>query len=64
MRRHLAFLLPRAQGIAARSWMQSTQPAMCMASRGFADDASLKKTVLYDFHVEHGGWFGEVYTWS
>ena len=24
-------------------------------TRGFADDASLKKTPLYDFHVENGG---------
>jgi hypothetical protein len=37
-------------------------PAVCGASgqlsqqiRGFADDANLKKTGLYDFNVEHGG---------
>jgi len=23
--------------------------------RGFADDANLLKTPLYDFHIEHGG---------
>lgn len=54
MRRHLASLLPRAQGIAA-SCRQPTQAAVVIATRGFADDANLKKTVLYDFHVEHGG---------
>lgn len=54
MRRHLASLLPRAQGIAA-PFQQPTQSAVIIASRGFADDATLKKTVLYDFHVEHGG---------
>ena len=25
--------------------------------RGFADDADLRKTKLYDLHVEHGGAF-------
>ena len=54
MRRHLASLLPRAQGIAA-SCQQPTKAAVFIASRGFADDANLKKTVLYDFHVAHGG---------
>ena len=28
--------------------------------RGFADDANLKKTGLYDFNVEHGGEWGFV----
>ena len=38
------------------------QSAVCGASgqlsqqiRGFADDANLKKTGLYDFNMEHGG---------
>lgn len=26
-----------------------------VARRGYADDASLLKTPLFDFHVEHGG---------
>jgi hypothetical protein len=26
-----------------------------LLTRGFADDAQLLKTPLYDFHVEHGG---------
>ena len=49
MRRQVLKLLPRlaAQASAARG------PAWQL--RGFADDASLKKTTLYDFHVAHGG---------
>ena len=29
--------------------------AALLARRGYADDANLMKTALYDFHVEHGG---------
>lgn len=52
MRRHALKLLPIAQarwGLRAASVQQ--------LGRGFADaaDADLKKTVLYDFHVAHGG---------
>lgn len=32
--------------------------------RGFADDANLKKTVLYDFHVQHGGKMVPFAGWS
>ena len=27
------------------------------SARGFADDANLKKTALYDLHVEQGGMY-------
>lgn len=40
---------------------QQTQAAVALvARRAFADDASLKKTVLYDFHTRLGGedWIG------
>ena len=50
MRRQVLKLLPRlsaAQASATRG------PALQL--RGFADDANLKKTELYDFHVAHGG---------
>jgi hypothetical protein len=46
-------LLRMLGGAAARQ----QQPAVALAAsrRLFADDASLKKTVLYDFHVGLGG---------
>jgi len=39
-------------------------PCLQLPLRAFASDADLKKTPLYDFHVEHGGeahtpWSGE-----
>jgi hypothetical protein len=34
---------------------QSTTACGFMAKRGFADDANLLKTPLYDFHVANGG---------
>lgn len=33
----------------------ATIPTLPVLARGFADDASLNKTVLYDYHVENGG---------
>ena len=33
----------------------SAAPWCALSSRAFASDADLKKTPLYDFHVEHGG---------
>jgi hypothetical protein len=33
----------------------SNTGSLSLIARGFASDASLKKTALYDFHVEHGG---------
>jgi len=34
------------------------------AVRGFADDANLKKTVLYDYHVKNGGKMVPFAGWS
>ena len=32
------------------------RPAVCvMAQRGYADDANLLKTALYDYHIANGG---------
>lgn len=53
MRRQALQLVPRllSGGKAGAAF-----PALSAAARrSFADDASLKKTALYDFHVEHGG---------
>jgi hypothetical protein len=51
MRRQALKLLPRL--------VQGQQAAVARGSllgfRGFADDANLKHTTLYDFHVAHGG---------
>ena len=54
-RQVLRLLAPVRAGL--RSRKVAGQPAAWCAptSRGFASDADLKKTPLYDFHVEHGG---------
>ncbi len=56
MRRQLvASGLLALQRIGAASAEQQALGLCHLARRGFADDANLKKTVLYDFHVAHGG---------
>jgi aminomethyltransferase len=60
MRRQALKLLPRL-AIGGQAQQQNATVAaramlgMQLQLRGFADDANLKKTVLYDFHVAHGG---------
>jgi len=55
MRRQVLALLPQLaraqQAVGARAAIAGSQPWV----RFFADDANLKKTALYDFHVAHGG---------
>ena len=51
----------RAAGSSTAPKFSNTGAASLVITRGFAEDAGeLKKTPLYDFHVEHGGenWFG------
>lgn len=61
MRRQAAVQLLRALGragsdaAASAKHSNSCAAAGLLATRGFADDASLKKTVLYDYHVANGG---------
>ena len=59
MRRQAAVQLFKAIGRCAGSdsaKLSNNLPAAAAAlRRGFADDASLLKTPLYDFHVAHGG---------
>eukprot|EP00798_Chlamydomonas_sp_ICE-L_P008260 gene8261-1529_t len=43
---------------------QSQLAAVLLNTRGFADDANLKKTVLYDLHVAHGGKMVPFAGWS
>lgn len=53
MRRASLSILPRISWLASldKSGFQAAGPLV----RGFADQADLKKTPLYDFHVEQGG---------
>ena len=57
MRRAILRLVPavRAQGTAARIGVQQLSYVQI---RSFADDANLKKTALWDLHVQHGGMIG------
>ena len=63
MARRLLGLAPRLRPAAALlapgapSWpVQAPAAALAApAARGFADDAGLLKTPLYDLHLEHGG---------
>ncbi len=54
-------LLPRlqqARSILGQGPLPVEPVALGLAHiRGFADEANLQKTPLYDFHVEHGGAF-------
>ncbi|CAL5224777.1 g7519 [Coccomyxa viridis] len=63
-RQVLRLLAPVRAGL--RSRKVAGQPAAWCAptSRGFASDADLKKTPLYDFHVEHGGKMVPFAGWS
>jgi hypothetical protein len=57
MRKSVSKLLPQL----LRSHAAASSPAVQQIGfklhlvRGFADDANLKRTALYDFHVAHGG---------
>lgn len=42
-------------GLEAASTLKANKTVPLVAIRGFADDANLNKTPLYDFHVQHGG---------
>jgi hypothetical protein len=53
MRRTLEGLLRSLRASSSRCAPNQNQQVQLQ--RGFADDASLLKTPLYDFHVEHGG---------
>ena len=60
MRRQAAITLLRsltsaATGQAGAKASNVGGAAGVLLRRGFADDASLMKTPLYDFHVAHGG---------
>ena len=47
-----------ATALGRRAW------APALAARSFASDAALKKTALYDFHVQHGGKMVPFAGWS
>lgn len=53
--RALARATSEAQPAAAARVSNAWAPAGLLTRRGFADDASLLKTPLYDFHVNNGG---------
>lgn len=57
MRRQAGALLPQLSRAFALSAEQQVQGGLASAlfKRCYADDANLKKTVFYDFHVAHGG---------
>jgi aminomethyltransferase len=61
MRRQVAAaLVAFGRGVAVQQQLGKESAALAGLTglrRGFADDASLKKTVLYDFHVAQGGRF-------
>lgn len=45
----------RAAAVETSPKLSNSGSASVLISRGFADDASLMKTELYDYHVAHGG---------
>ena len=57
MRRQALTLVRSAlrAGESASAANSTTAAASFAIRRGFADDANLMKTTLYDFHVENGG---------
>ncbi|KAF6248527.1 hypothetical protein COO60DRAFT_1706973 [Scenedesmus sp. NREL 46B-D3] len=66
MRRSLSKVLPqllRSHAAASSPVVQQIGFKLHLA-RGFADDANLKKTALYDFHVAHGGKMVPFAGWS
>ena len=55
-RQALRLLAPLRAGLRSTGCAGHPAAPWCaLSSRGFASDADLKKTPLYDFHVEHGG---------
>eukprot|EP00878_Enallax_costatus_P044060 GHUV01052227.1.p1 GENE.GHUV01052227.1~~GHUV01052227.1.p1 ORF type:complete len:138 (-),score=20.32 GHUV01052227.1:241-654(-) len=65
MRRSVLAVLPQlARGRAAATAPAFTQLSSRLQLRSFADDANLKKTALYDFHVAHGGKMVPFAGWS
>lgn len=54
-RRLLALLPQLGRAGALRESQHATATGSLIFTRGFADDADLKKTVLYDLHVANGG---------
>ncbi|CAL8472131.1 g11673 [Coccomyxa elongata] len=66
MTRQILKLLPQLRTSLHRGSFASTTQAVpqLFLTRGFADDASLKKTPLYDFHVENGGKMVPFAGWS
>ncbi|KAG2483828.1 hypothetical protein HYH03_017351 [Edaphochlamys debaryana] len=56
-------LLPQL-GRAFRATEQASGTGSLLFARGFADDANLKKTVLYDLHVANGGKMVPFAGWS
>lgn len=62
MQRILTAAICRVQRSALGS--QSQAAAILLGKRGYADDANLKKTVLYDLHVAHGGKMVPFAGWS
>ncbi|KXZ44287.1 hypothetical protein GPECTOR_70g518 [Gonium pectorale] len=63
--RRLLSLLPqlgRAAGLRASE--HAAASGSLLFARGFADDANLKRTVLYDFHVANGGKMVPFAGWS
>lgn len=56
MRRSVLAVLPqllRSNAVVSSPALQHLSSKLQL--RSFADDANLKKTALYDFHVAHGG---------
>lgn len=54
----------RAARRAAQQLLQNSLRGSAAPVRGFADDANLQKTALYDFHVAHGGKMVPFAGWS
>ncbi|EFJ41696.1 hypothetical protein VOLCADRAFT_107582 [Volvox carteri f. nagariensis] len=63
--RRLLTLLPQlGRAGALRASEHASATGSLLFTRGFADDANLKKTVLYDFHVANGGKMVPFAGWS
>ncbi|GFR40816.1 hypothetical protein Agub_g1438, partial [Astrephomene gubernaculifera] len=63
-RRFLSLLPKLGRAGALRASEHATATGSLIFTRGFADDANLKKTVLYDFHVANGGKMVPFAGWS
>lgn len=55
MRRQVASLIPQLGRAFAAENGAVGQLSASWLKRGYADDANLKKTALYDYHVSQGG---------